>query len=327
MPVSLRRFVFVAASLFGVVHAGMAIADDQPKAPTIMAPTEVIYEHVVHSDLLGRDMRLLVWKPDHDAPKDGFPVIYSFDGETSITAFAEFAAQAGVLGARYKLSAPMIVAFAEMPGAHSNDQRMYDFTPFAETYELHERPNMLEWPKLGGGDIYLDAVMTEFKPFIAAQYAIDADRETLFGHSLGGMMVLHTLATRPDAFDAYVAVSPSLWFNRPQRFDEIRDLIANPDFAPARPVPVMITVGADESDLTAWDKMRLPSDHQERRLKWKKINAMVDNARALAALIARDGSAKIDLDFSVLDRTNHHTAKPITMYRAIEMAMTPRETP
>lgn len=69
------------------------------------------------------------------------------------------------------------------------------------------------------------------------------------------------------------------------------------------------------------------SDHQERRLKWKKINAMVDNARALAALIARDGSAKIDLDFSVLDRTNHHTAKPITMYRAIEMAMTPRETP
>ncbi|MDG4721480.1 MULTISPECIES: alpha/beta hydrolase [Thalassospira] len=323
MPVSLRRFVFAAASLFGVIHAGTSLANDQPKTPTIMAPTEVIYEHVVHSDLLGRDMRLLVWKPDHDAPKDGYPVIYSFDGETSITALAEFAAQAEVLGARYKLGAPMVVAFAEMPGDYSHEQRMYDFTPFAKTYELHERPNMLEWPKLGGGDTYLEAVMTEFKPFIAQTYAIDKDRETLFGHSLGGMLVLHMLATRPDAFDAYVAVSPSLWFNTPQRFDEISTLLADPGFAPARPVPLMMTVGADESDLTKWD-MRLPEDMRSRRLEWKKINAMVDNARKMAGVIAKEGAGKIDLDFSVLDRTNHHTAKPITMYRAIEMAMTPR---
>lgn len=323
MPGSFRRFVFAVAVLSGGVDAGTALADDPSGTASIMAPTEMIYEHVLHSEILGRDMRLLVWKPDQEAPKDGYPVLYSFDGETSITSLAEFAAQAEILGTRYKLSAPMIVAFAEMPGAYSHDQRMFDFTPFAENYVLHERPNMLEWPKLGGGDRYLDAVMTEFKPFIATRYAINTDRETLFGHSLGGMLVLHMLATRPDAFDAYVAVSPSIWFNTPQRFEEIRNLLADPAFTPAQPIYVMMTVGADESDLTTWD-MRLPEEARTRRLHWKKINAMVDNTRKMAGLIAKDGAGKIDLDFSVLDRTNHHTAKPITMYRAIEMVMTPR---
>jgi len=218
---------------------------------------------------------------------------------------------------------PVIVGFAEMPGGYTMERRTHDYTPYADHYELSERPNGFEWPELGGGDTYLDAVMNEFKPLINAQYDVNRTRETLFGHSLAGMMTLHALATRPDAFDAYVAVSPSLWFNSPQRFEEMTALLSNPDFAPKDPIPLIMTVGSEESGLSNWDS-RLSDEDREQRLIWKKINAMVENTEKMAALITEQGNGKIELDFAVLERENHHTAKPITMSRAIEMAMTPR---
>ena len=33
---------------------------------------------------------------------------------------------------------------------------------------------------------------------------------TLIGHSFGGLLAVHALLTRPDVFDAYIAISPSL---------------------------------------------------------------------------------------------------------------------
>jgi predicted alpha/beta superfamily hydrolase len=32
------------------------------------------------------------------------------------------------------------------------------------------------------------------------------------GHSLGGLTAINCMLTHPDMFDAYIAISPSLWF-------------------------------------------------------------------------------------------------------------------
>ena len=37
---------------------------------------------------------------------------------------------------------------------------------------------------------------------------VDKDRIGSIGHSLGGLFALHALVTRPDTFDAYIAISP-----------------------------------------------------------------------------------------------------------------------
>jgi len=42
---------------------------------------------------------------------------------------------------------------------------------------------------------------------------IDLQRQTLWGHSYGGLAVLHALFTRPGAFSDYAAASPSLWWH------------------------------------------------------------------------------------------------------------------
>lgn len=37
---------------------------------------------------------------------------------------------------------------------------------------------------------------------------------TLFGSSLGGLFTLYALLERPEAFNAYIAVSPAIWWDR-----------------------------------------------------------------------------------------------------------------
>lgn len=37
---------------------------------------------------------------------------------------------------------------------------------------------------------------------------------TLFKRPLSGLFVINTLLTQPDAFNAYVAISPCLWWNK-----------------------------------------------------------------------------------------------------------------
>ncbi|NEU03207.1 ferri-bacillibactin esterase BesA, partial [Escherichia coli] len=44
---------------------------------------------------------------------------------------------------------------------------------------------------------------------------IDKKRQTIFGHSLGGLFVLQVLLTKPDAFQTYIAGSPSIHWNKP----------------------------------------------------------------------------------------------------------------
>jgi predicted alpha/beta superfamily hydrolase len=48
----------------------------------------------------------------------------------------------------------------------------------------------------------------------------------LFGHSLGGLLALHTLYTRPQAFESIVAASPSLEWNEQGVLAEEREFIA-----------------------------------------------------------------------------------------------------
>ncbi|MDM7462598.1 MAG: alpha/beta hydrolase-fold protein, partial [Tepidimonas taiwanensis] len=43
----------------------------------------------------------------------------------------------------------------------------------------------------------------------------DPARRSLWGHSFGALFALYTLATRPEAFARYAAISPSVWWDAP----------------------------------------------------------------------------------------------------------------
>ena len=61
---------------------------------------------------------------------------------------------------------------------------------------------------------------------------VDGGRRALWGHSYGGVLVLHALFTRPDAFSTYAAADPSLWWGQGWLLEEERSAAALPSPAP-----------------------------------------------------------------------------------------------
>src|SRR5690606_28128805 len=54
------------------------------------------------------------------------------------------------------------------------------------------------------------------QPRVAQPFSVDTRRQTLTGHSFGGLCVLHALFSRPAQFTRYAATSPSVWWNQGQ---------------------------------------------------------------------------------------------------------------
>jgi len=66
---------------------------------------------------------------------------------------------------------------------------------------------------LGGADAFLEFIDEEVRPLVRKQFAdVSIGKEAIFGHSFGGLCVLHALFSRHE-FDAYFAASLSIWWD------------------------------------------------------------------------------------------------------------------
>lgn len=63
---------------------------------------------------------------------------------------------------------------------------------------------------VGGANLFLPRLTGPLRT--AAEEGLDIRTRTLWGHSFGGLFGLYTLFTRPDGFDRYATISPSLWW-------------------------------------------------------------------------------------------------------------------
>lgn len=161
-------------------------------------PTPVVVgERVtVYSEILGEDRPVLIHKPDgYDQSAAAYPVLYLLDGD------AHFVHTVGIMQFLSGVGhmSPMLVV------AIPNTSRTRDLTPPLSA------PND-RFPTAGGADAFLQFLADELKPYVDANYRT-APYEALVGHSFGGLFALHALMTRPEAFDAYVSISPSLWWD------------------------------------------------------------------------------------------------------------------
>ncbi|MBI6154952.1 alpha/beta hydrolase [Serratia surfactantfaciens] len=69
-----------------------------------------------------------------------------------------------------------------------------------------------EFAEGGGAAAFYQFIAACVKPWVEAHYPVNVDRQTLAGHSHGGHFVLYTLFNHPDAFQNYLAASPSIWW-------------------------------------------------------------------------------------------------------------------
>jgi len=148
----------------------------------------------LESKVMAEQRRVIVWTPAHYAEGTrAYPVLYLTDadrqfGHTVTT--VEFLSRNGRMP-------PMIVV-----GLFNTD-RTRDLTPYKD------KDDDAQLPTAGGADRFLRFVETELVPWVERQYRTQAFR-AFAGHSFGGLFAMHALATRPNLFNAIVAVSPTL---------------------------------------------------------------------------------------------------------------------
>jgi tetratricopeptide (TPR) repeat protein len=78
----------------------------------------------------------------------------------------------------------------------------------------------------GGAEQFLGFIGDELIPYIDNNYRTE-DFRVLAGHSLAGLFTVHTLLDQPDLFDAYIAVSPSVWWKKEYILDRLADITKN----------------------------------------------------------------------------------------------------
>ena len=184
-----------------------------PPAVTAPAPgdhaAEVGQRFVLHSKILKEDRPYLVYvPPSYDNSKylpQKYPVLYLLDGDSQLpwASGVVYFMSAGI-NFNYQIPELIIVAIP-------NTDRTRDLTP---THTLHDFSGKVNPSQAatGGGDNFLDFLQEELIPHIEAEYRTQPYR-ALVGHSFGGLFALHALLSRPQLFQAYLAMDPSIWWD------------------------------------------------------------------------------------------------------------------
>ena len=192
---NLLRMLVVAAFLTGAAPAGHA------QETTAEAPIVIGTSYALTSSIYERDREINVWlPPGYDDSTTAYPVLYLLDGGVT---FQDFHHISGIaqLGTVNGTTRDVIVV-----GIASADRRNELALP-TEDPELIAR-----YPTQGQSDRFRRFIADEVQPFIEGRFRTSGET-ALMGESLGGLFVVETFLKEPQLFDAYVAVSPSLWWD------------------------------------------------------------------------------------------------------------------
>lgn len=220
--------------------AGLALALAAGCAPAADAPVLLpgARQFDMASRATGQHYRIFVSEPDAPAPPAGYPMLVVLDGNA---AFPVAAFLARSVAARREVTGhpPVLVVGVGYPG-----EADFDVPARRRDYTVGVGKGGQKGQE-GGAERFLDFVERELKPRIAERHRLDARRQALFGHSFGGLLVLHAALTRPASFTTFVASSPSIWWNGRRVLEGLDRALALPPEAVPR---LQISVGALEDE-------------------------------------------------------------------------------
>lgn len=207
--VGIRQFcgiIGIAAGLAASVptHAQPVMEDRTAEARPYSLERSAVFDVEAAG---GESYAVMVAWPEGDAPASGWPVLYLLDGEDNFAIFALTARRLARARERSGIEAGIVVGIAAGPLA----RRVYDYTPPVAGYAIAPGRPAAGLPT-GGAESFLDMLETRVMAQVRRRWPVDTHRETLAGHSFGGLLAIHAMLTRPAMVDQVVAVSPSLWF-------------------------------------------------------------------------------------------------------------------
>jgi len=285
-----RRF-FLASTLVSSSAAA------QPTATTESAPALANSASWEMKSDNGRRYQIFAAWPSSPPLADGYPVFYVLDANIM---FGTMVDTVRALSRRPGGQHALVIGVGYPADLEAGRERAFDLTPRLGS----PAPVMAG---TGGGEAFLKFIDRELKPDIARRYKIDPARESIFGHSFGGLFVLYSLVNNPGLFDDYIAASPSIWFeNRLIAKGNVRKrLSAKLDSTGATP-RVLVTVGEYEQAADI--------DFPPPSLPGLLDRKQVENAQEFAQFLGPLNG--VDARFELIAKEDHGTVIPVAISRA-----------
>jgi len=163
------------------------------------------------SKILNEDRTLNVYLPQGFDKTKSYPIIYLLDGSMNedfihVTGLVQFFNQ------MYSMPETIVVGIA-------NIDRKRDFTFHTDLKDLQK-----DYPTTGHSDKFINFLEKELKPYIESQFK--TTDKYLFGQSLGGLLATEILLKKPEMFNNYFIISPSLWWDDESLLKQANQLLS-----------------------------------------------------------------------------------------------------
>ena len=191
-------------TLLSIIMFSISFVKAQTLPKTINENTFSIGKTItINSKILDENREINIYLPatyQADSLKT-YPVIYLLDGSKNedfihISGIVQFGSFSWI----NMLPESIVVGIA-------NVDRKRDFS-YPSKNELDQK----EFPSSGKSEKFISFIESELQPYINSKFRTTKEK-TIIGQSLGGLLATEILFKKPDLFDNYIIVSPSLWWD------------------------------------------------------------------------------------------------------------------
>ncbi|MBA4853833.1 alpha/beta hydrolase-fold protein [Emticicia sp. BO119] len=204
----------------------------------------------IYSKILNEDRRIMVYVPNGEMgiySKKKYPVVYLLDGD------AHFYSVVGMIQQLSSVNGNTICPEMIVVGI-PNTNRTRDLTPTHVDVDLPYMDSTFSKPS-GGGENFMAFIEKELIPHIDSLYPTQPYK-MLIGHSFGGLTVMNALINHTSLFNAYVAIDPSMWWDKMNFLKTTKKALTNKKYA-----GVYLYLGIANTMSDGMTVARLPKDN------------------------------------------------------------------
>ncbi len=227
------------------------------------------------SKILNEERTLNIYLPLNFNKTKSYPVIYLLDGSMNedfihVTGLVQFFNQ------MYAMPETIVVGIA-------NIDRKRDFTFYTDLKDLQK-----DYPTTGHSDQFIGFLEKELKPYIENQFK--TTETYIFGQSLGGLLATEILLKKPELFNNYFIISPSLWWDDESLLKQVPQLLTK--IKDTRKF-IYISVGKGEHPV------------------------MVKDAEDLYDVLKKSGKKNWTIEYKMMETDNHATILHSSLYEGL----------
>lgn len=254
----------------------------------------------IHSKILNEDRKVWIYVPDgyiKGAPNtEQYPVVYLLDGNSHFSSVVGMIEQLSTMNGNTICPKMIVVGIL-------NTDRNRDLTP---THIESDLPMMnAEGSKTtGGNENFITFIQKELMPYVETNYPT-APYKMLIGHSFGGLTAINILANHTNLFNSYVAIDPSLWWDKQKFLEKSKKILVEKKFK-----NTSLFIGIANTMETGMDTIRVKKDTTQGT---RHIRAIFE----LANTLKNNKQNQLNFQYKYYDNDNHGSVPLIAEYDAL----------